>query len=446
MPIVLPPPARALDALTASDRQDVWGALGWLGGHEHPDEPLVLSRYALQIYLWYQLPAKLLAPVEAQIDVAAALGRFLDAFGEPARPYAALCRAEETVEALRAWDLGFGRGRTVLRRLLDTSAIEPPDTPMLSWGSVSGLEEARLHREAALALELALEVGELRPSEPGVRRRQTAVLERFLGEASDDLEGRTPVEAIHAERLASWARGRSEEHRSLVEPVVPILRDPGPALATEEVEVALAPLLWLLEQAEDGLPLTQTGALGRAVVRAAVKHFPDWWNSELHGPPHQEAEVVLLLELHAFARRARLLRRRGRRLLLTPAGRKVRARPTEAATVLASALLLGQTFDATVQELACATLLGRARTTQQELNDAVRPVVVAGGWQSLGQPPGPAEVDWPLRELLALGNALGLVRRERERFTSTFALTDVGRAIVIHALRARARAEGPRQS
>ncbi|MGP0035099.1 MAG: hypothetical protein ACLP4R_11080 [Solirubrobacteraceae bacterium] len=51
---------------------------------------------------------------------------------------------------------------------------------------------------------------------------------------------------------------------------------------------ATAPARWLLETASDGgIPLTQTYALARVVVREAAERWPGWWNAELFGVPHR---------------------------------------------------------------------------------------------------------------------------------------------------------------
>jgi hypothetical protein len=91
---------------------------------------------------------------------------------------------------------------------------------------------------------------------------------------------------------------------------------------------ATAPARWLLEMASaDGVPLTQTNALARAVVREIAERWPEWWNAELFGPPHREWDMLLVGALHEGLRRRRLVRRRGRKLLITARGRKLAAHP-----------------------------------------------------------------------------------------------------------------------
>jgi hypothetical protein len=74
---------------------------------------------------------------------------------------------------------------------------------------------------------------------------------------------------------------------------------------------------WLLARGVEGLGLTKTGALQRAIVRDAAERWPQWWNHELFGPPHREAELPVLEETHAALRRLRLLRRQRETLRTT---------------------------------------------------------------------------------------------------------------------------------
>jgi hypothetical protein len=77
------------------------------------------------------------------------------------------------------------------------------------------------------------------------------------------------------------------------------------------------PAVWLLARGIDGLGLTKTGALQRAVAREAAERWPHWWNHELFGPPGREAELPVLEETHAGLRRLRLLRKQ-RETVRTP--------------------------------------------------------------------------------------------------------------------------------
>jgi hypothetical protein len=83
----------------------------------------------------------------------------------------------------------------------------------------------------------------------------------------------------------------------------------------------------LLDAGVDGVALTQTNALSRAVVREAAERFPSWWDAELFCPPHREDDLAVLGALHDGLKRLRLMHRRGRRLLTTKRGRALSADP-----------------------------------------------------------------------------------------------------------------------
>ena len=57
-------------------------------------------------------------------------------------------------------------------------------------------------------------------------------------------------------------------------------------------------------------------------VREAAERWPSWWDDRF-GPPHQEADVPPLGRLRESLMGLRLLRRRGRRLLVTKRGREL---------------------------------------------------------------------------------------------------------------------------
>jgi hypothetical protein len=95
----------------------------------------------------------------------------------------------------------------------------------------------------------------------------------------------------------------------------------------EAVGQATAPARWLLDHGVEGVPLTARYALARGVVRDVALRWPEWWNAELFGPPHREADLAVLGALHEGLRRLKLMRRRGRKLYATALGRQLAARP-----------------------------------------------------------------------------------------------------------------------
>jgi len=79
------------------DAEPAVASLGW-----DWEGPLRIRRYDPLVYLWYQLPTKYLAPLEAKREVASALATLLEQVG--ADCHAALCRAPEIEEMLAVWE------------------------------------------------------------------------------------------------------------------------------------------------------------------------------------------------------------------------------------------------------------------------------------------------------------------------------------------------------
>ena len=166
------------------------------------------------------------------------------------------------------------------------------------------------------------------------------------------------------------------------------LSDPRARVGAEAVEHASAAARWLLELAADGgLPLTQTNALARSVVREAAERWPDWWDAELFGPPHREADLALLEALHDGLRRLRLVRRRGRKLLATTRGRNLLDDPLALLSELAGDLDGGDPFTAMVADVVIGRLSTSAPCTHDELVAPAIRAAALGGWRDPSRNP-----------------------------------------------------------
>lgn len=194
------------------------------------------------------------------------------------------------------------------------------------------------------------------------------------------------------------------------------LSDTSGPVASEADQRATAPARWLLELAADGgVPLTQTNALARAVVRQAAERWPDWWDAKLFGPPHREADLALLEALHDGLRRLRLICRRGRKLLATTRGRKLVDDPLALLSELAGDLGGGDPFTAMVAEVVIDSLSTSAPCTHDELVAPAVHAAALGGWRdSSGNPPGERHVSWYVGDALRRGEAYGLIERNRD--------------------------------
>lgn len=410
--------------------------------------PLLLRRYDVQLFVWYALPRKFLASLAHKREAAVALARTLERLGDRAASYAEVCRSPETDELLRAWDAEDPAASQRLRELLDRSGIEPPDTDLLAWGDVIGFEEARVREQVATALEEAIEDGRLSPGGAGFSRRQAEAANAALQEPWDGGNGRSRLDAVHAERLDRWLERGSAERRAIIERVADIVAAGARPVELGVAGAALEPALWLLGRAHHGIALTQTGALNRALVREAVERWPAWWQADLFGPPNREGEVTPLHDLHELLGRLRVVRRTGRRMVVTARGRTLQADPPALLEALARELLRGESFHAACAELAVALMLdGVAADYSDELAERIHPAIVAEGWQSAGESPGVREVGWAIAEFVRPAEAIGIlfggVRRSRVS-RDQFVLTDAGRAALITGLRARALAPATR--
>jgi hypothetical protein len=319
-------------------------------------------------------------------------------------------------------------------------------------GARDGLRRGIGARAVATALEEAIEDGRLAPGAAGFKRRQAQVADAALHEPWAASEGRTCLEVVHAERLERWlrrghARG-SFERTVILDRIAPALATPLPPAEEAVASAALAPARWLLDRAADGIALTQTGALNRALVREAVERWPHWWDSELFGPPNREHEVALLHELHGRVRRLRLVRRTGRRIVLTARGRKLREDPPALLAALAVELLAGESFTASCCELASALILDGATVDySDQLARRIHPAIVADGWQSAGEHPSERDVAWEIANLLRPAESIGLLACERgatRRSRSRLVLTPAGRFGLTFGLRTRALAPANR--
>ena len=176
------------------------------------------------------------------------------------------------------------------------------------------IEEALEHDLVASLLEDTIDNGQLIPGAKGWRHHQAELVDGYL--SRPDESGTPPLARIHvAPRRAAWLElpGRDEAERDLLEHALATTNHPPSPAESEE---AIEPLLWLLEQLTNGVKLTQTGALPRTLVRAAVERYPDWWNSAV-AKPYQEAELYQLCVLHDLIDALKLARRQRVTLQLT---------------------------------------------------------------------------------------------------------------------------------
>jgi Plasmid pRiA4b ORF-3-like protein len=197
--------------------------------------------------------------------------------------------------------------------------------------------------------------------------------------------------------------------------------------ARAEIDEATAVVRWLLKAGVDGLGLTKTHALRRAVVREAAERWPHWWRQELFGPPHRESDLPVLAEVHVALRRLRLMRRRREMLLTTTRGRELLADP-EALLNLLHDDLGGDGFDGDAWLLIEEVLHEHGPLASERLTEIVGRLLIVEGWRDAdGAPLEGWALFGALHPVLCRAEGYGLVRRHREPLTID--LTAAGRAL-----------------
>jgi len=429
--------AEAIEKLGAESpeaAQDAAAALDWLTAGEGVS---VLTQERLQHFLWYGLPMKWLTDTDHHRRVVDALARACDLLG--LTRYAQLCRSETTAQVLDAYGRSDAEGKKAFRRADLASGIQPPDIDLLAWGSVMGMIEADALSSTAELLELAVASGELMPRARGWKKRQAELVRVHVTTPRKELGGRTWLEGIAEERFDTWlAPNRSATRRRVIEPLAASLRAPA-ALPTDIDPVPR--LRWFLGELAEGQPLTQTGNLSRAFVQGAAPRF-GW---DLATPPRSEDELYDLHQLRHLAQRLGLVRRSGRRLVLTPSGRVAMDDGELLWRTTARGLLPDHQFAAALGEVTLALLVDR-ELDERTINATLGDVVTEVGWRSTdsGEPPDKRDIRWAWHHTTSLLRALGLLDIGGDWQDRSYRLTPAGRTLALECLHRRATA--PRSS
>ncbi len=403
-------------------------ALEWMTGGDNRLELLTQER--VQRFLWYELPMKWLTDTDHHRLVVASLARALDLLELPR--YAAICRSGTSGNVLNAYERSGREGKRPFLGAEAAPGISPPDLPEFGWGSVMGQEEVRALSSTAEILELAIAGGELVPGAPRWKARQQTVTRDHLTLRRAELEGRTLMDAVESERLQWWLeRSRSPARRGLLAPLAGQIR--SPAALPAGADDPLPTLRWLLEQLVEGQAMTQTGNLNRAFAQTAAQRFAGW--RPPLGRPRGEDDVYELQLTREFASRLRLVRRSGKKLLLTTKGRSLLADPDGLWRAAAHAILPAHSFDKATGEIALAVLGSTDTVGYQELNEMVAEVIREEGWRDerSHETPDGHQISISMHETTNLLRALALTVGGdwRDRRSG---LTEIGTATALEAL------------
>lgn len=431
---------RVLDRLRAEDpdlaraAQVVLDSLTWGEGVE------VITQEGVQQFLWYTLPRKFLCDHSERVELAAAAAVLLDRLS--LSRYAQIARSKTTQEVLGAYARTDAQGLAAFRRAQDGSGIQPPDLDRFRWGAVMRPDEAAASHAVAVALERAIVAGELVPGARGWKESQRGVAARALDDAHPDIPGQSWRTAVLTERLAHWTSVRVEElarHRSAIANKLLHPVDPPPDVAER-----LDPFTWFLARVGDGVPATQTGNLGRDFVREVAAER-GWWDFDLHGPPHTETDVWRIHLLHGLGRSTHALRRRGRTIALTRAGRAMAAEPSHAWRALIRALTDDNFRRAAYEARLLWLLASGGPVDHDELDVFTASILTDLGWRTGDRAPVlPGDVGYDTWITRSAFNLFGLEIEQGPWRSRTVELTDAGRVTALAFLREVA--TGPRRS
>jgi hypothetical protein len=389
-----------------------------------------VTQMKVQQFVWYFLPAKWLTNAAEHHEIARSLGDLLSAAGLDR--YAAICRDPLTHRVIDAYEVSSEVGRQALREALEGSGVEPPDSDVLSWGSVMGIDESQARDDVSTMLEAAIVKGDLVVGGRGWKAQAARLTAAFLELPTTRFGGRTPLEVVRAERMERWVQlSNGPARQRLFAEVLPLLREP--AVMPEALADSLAPVRALLTGVGDGVTLTQAGYLPKALVVTLNDRFK--WYDLAGYKANSEADVIALLDLHALLRRARLLTKRGRKLAVSAAGQRCLADDERLFGVLAVQAMTGDDFDVDVATMRAAHLLTVAGEPSETAVDALVYDAVAERWSTHeGNQPSPRVVrgagpDWQWN-----ARTLGWLKEGGDWQHRTLHLTEIGRAAAIIGL------------
>lgn len=389
-----------------------------------------LAAYDVLHFVWYSLSTKWMADEGELAEITAAAAAVMDGLGRSR--VAQLIRDPRRDMLRAAWRTDRRRAVSLYEQAMAESGYAPPDTEVLTWGAVMGMDEVAAHANVALVLERAVDAGTFTPGRSGWRRTQASLTEAWITTPSLAHGGRTPLDAVHAERREAWLRSRAPAHRDVLAPVLPLLGTP-PAVPVDGAE----PLRWLLACIGDGLTLTQAQYLPTSVVaEAKTRWYADWL---LPGfATRSESDLPPLMILREFAQTAKLVTKRLRRLTVSKTGRAVLVDPDRWWRTVVMHWFDGADIDMHVAEVAAALML-QGITDVQRITAGAMEAVAPSFRHRDGRPADERDISHALYEWLRPGNSLGFISYERG-LGGGRSLTETGRAAAIAGLRACAHA------
>ena len=365
--------ARDTDAARLAN--GLWGAMR--AGAAHPR----VTRYDVQGVCWGALPLLARKPESRAIigdrhHAAGVLAELLDLMEYPR--YAEICRGPVTAEILDAAE-DVERCAELSSLAWRDSGVQPPNTPLLTWGEVRGPVEQAVHAATGRILEEAIERGLIDQDRPDVESMRVGLAVRVLTSPAEELPG-TWYTQIFDERLTSWLTvGGSQTRRELLVRIQPEVARPPEFSASYE----LPALEVLLDWCTDGLRLTRNGYLPTQAVRELVNMMPACADYPQTG--RGESAFPPLSNLRQAAIELGLIRLDGNRLWQTETGEELVADPESTVATVGEALVARDaSLRGVIQEVVFAVLLLETTVDLDRLLDKVAVVVEEEGWGNGG--------------------------------------------------------------
>ncbi len=419
----------------ARDARHIYDSLTWGEGAAQ------ITQAAVQNWLWYQLPTKYLTDEPGyQSRLADVAAELFDELGLDL--YAAVCRGTRTGEVHDAFDRSREQGYVAMRRAVEASGIDPPDTDSFRWGGVMGIEEACAHSAVEVALERAMSDGEFGVGNRGWRSRQQLVTEGTLDRQHPSQPGQSWRTAIATERVGNWisdaarrsgdlGRMRARVGNQLLQPIAP----------PPDIAERMAPVMWLLQRFGNEQALTQAGYLNRPFVVAIHTERP-WDDPFDTGPPRTETDEITLHRLRGFLEHAGALRKRSQVLRRTKRGTAMAVDPIVAWEAVVEHLGT-DAWCRFVTETVGLVLVDRGEPVlERELTKLVVAFAGEAGWRTGGNPPNDRAVLMAFSDSRALMRLCGLLEEDGDWSARRYRLTNGGVTLVRALLRQTA--TGPR--
>lgn len=408
--------------------EDARAVYDWIAGEGGIDE-ITLSRVLR--FAWYDVSVKWMMSDRERRDVLAAGADLFEALELDS--YAAVVRSSQTLDILAAHARSYDEGLKAFQKAYSAAGIRPPDLEDFVWGDMMAIEENAAHMTVEAVLERAIRDDVMTPGTRGWKTKAKAITTEVLDSPHPELPGQSWRSTVTTERIYSWLRmceDRAPGLHALAARHANRLLHPTPP--PPNLDTHMEPITWFLEQATDGVRLTQAGYLPTAMVRSGAERF-GWDKGWIEDAPQKESDSRELITLHELLVDAEAIRHRTDSVTMTDKGRRMVGDP-EYVWRMFTASLASHGWTTAVVEIFTLLILD-GEVDEDVLADESLPILIEFGWRTEGELPDVWDVKhawWSARRRLdVLG---GFVKPER-LIPRTATFTPFGEATLVEHLR-----------